>query len=64
MSANATDPLMVPAVGTIVISLAVNIHFEKILTEYARANIAVSLDMTQISNYSPKNPNEMVYVVT
>jgi hypothetical protein len=64
MSANATDPLMVPAVDTIVISLAVNIHFEKILTEYARANIAVSLDMTQISNYSPKNPNEMVYVVT
>ncbi len=55
---------MVPAVDTIVISLAVNIHFEKILTEYARANIAVSLDMTQISNYSPKNPNEMVYVVT
>lgn len=33
MSAKATDPLMVPAVETMAISLAVNIHLEKILTE-------------------------------
>lgn len=50
MRANATEPLIVPAVDTIIISLADKTHFDTALTAYPSTKIAVSLEMIQIKS--------------
>lgn len=57
--ANATDPLIVPAVLTIIISLALRVHLETALKAYPKTKIAATRDMMQISSSRPKKDNEI-----
>lgn len=50
ISAKATEPLIVPAVEMIVISLAVKTHLDTALTAYPNTKIAASLEMIQIKS--------------
>lgn len=64
MSANATDPLMVPASVTMESYLELTVHFlVNNLNTKERPNIAITLDIMHINNYSPRKLRDMTYVV-
>jgi len=61
MSANATDPLMVPASVTMDSYLELTVHFfVNNLKRRDSPNMAITLEMMQINNYSPRKLRDMV----